>query len=373
MLLNSPMEEFYITPLSSIFSLPLGLFFLLILSLSFIYIKIFSRIKNTADLIYLWFIKIKFTGFIIFNFIISYSLLLLWCANLFCFYTFHFFDYLIPITGCTGKVHTALLDRYILNTNFIVNKILKPNGFGYVKAQEVLPFMDGLIKNLELGDKNSFHVPVKTPGELLKESKFPAAYADRMTINFCPEKNALFTSWFVEDKSNCKPSRLNNLSYKLLTERYYNFVVDHIYEEAYKSALNFYNQHFDMYPIIPQSEIRIETYLNELSIEDKYLTNNDDTMELPLAEHMGKPTHLNQSMELEDSVLSEDLAKSQYYLDALLASIDKIESHPYVSFQDIENHQKSEAAKNIFQPSPEESKNFNDSKRDAFESKIWVQ
>ena len=106
-------------------------------------------------------IKIKFTGFIILSFIISYSLLFLWCANLFCFYTFHFFDYLIPVTGCTGKVHTALLDRYILNTNFIVNNILKPNGFDYVKAQEVLPFMDGLTKNLELDDKNSFHVPAK--------------------------------------------------------------------------------------------------------------------------------------------------------------------------------------------------------------------
>ena len=367
------MEQFNIAPLSSIFSLPLGFFFLLVLSLSFTYIKTFSKIENTADLIYLWLIKIKFTGFIILSFIISYSLLFLWCANLFCFYTFHFFDYLIPVTGCTGKVQTALLDRYILNTNFIVNNILKPNGFGYVKAQEVLPFMDGLIKNLELDDKNSFHVPAKTPGELLKESKFPAAYADRMTINFCPEKNALFTSWFVEDKSNCKLSRLNNLSYKLLTERYHYSVVDHIYEEAYKSALDFYNQHLNKYPIISQSEITIETFLHKLSIEDQDLINNNDTMELPLAERMGRPTILNQSMELEDTNLEEDFAKSKYYSDVVLASRDKIESHPYVSFQGIENHQKNEAAKNIFQPSLEESKNFNDLKKSVFIHERWVQ
>jgi hypothetical protein len=355
------------------FILPLGLFFLLILSLYFIYIKRFSRIENTADLIYLWFVKIKSIGFVIFSFIISYSLLFLWCTNLFCFYTFHFFDYLIPVTGCTGKVHTALLDRYILNTDFIVKNILKPNGFGYVKSQEVLPFIDGLIKNLELDDKNSFHVPLKTPGELCKKIKFPAAYADRITINFCSETKALSTLWFVEDKSNCNLSRLNNLSYKLLTERYYNFVVDHIYEEAYKSALNFYNQHSGMYPIIPQSEIRIDTYLNELSIEDKYVANNDDTMELPLAERMGKPTILNQSMDLEDTILEENLAKSQYYFDVVAASRDKIESHPDVSFQDIENHQKNEASKNIFQPSLEESKKFNDSKKNGFEHKIWAQ
>ena len=40
--------------------------------------------------------------------------------------------------------------------------------------------------------------------------------------------------------------------------------------------------------------------------------------------------------------------------------------------RDIENHQKSEAAKNIFQPSPEESKNFNDSKKNAFINERWV-
>ena len=93
---------------------------------------------------------------------------------------------------------------------------------------------------------------------------------------------------------------------------------------------------------------------SEVIIEDQDLINDNDTMEL------------------EDTNLEEDFAKSQYYLDVLLASIDKIESHPYVSFQDIENHQKSEAAKNIFQPSPEESKNFNDSKKNAFMHERWV-
>jgi hypothetical protein len=367
MLLNSPMEEFYITPLSSIFSLPLGLFFLSILSLSFIYIKTFSRVKNTADLIYLWFIKIKFTGFIILNFIISYSLLLLWCANLFCFYTFYFFDHLIPVTGCTGKVHTNLLDRYILNTNFIVNNILKPNGFGWVKPEEALPFMDGLIQNLELNDKNSFHVPAKTPSELFKKPKFPAAYADRLTIAFCPETKTLSTSWFVEDKNNCHYSRLTDLIYKLHTERYHYFVVDHLHEEAYKSALDFYNQHVNVEPIIPRGEIKIETLLTESSLDD-----NNGIVELPLAANMGKPTHLNQSMELDNTILSEDLAKSQYYLDVLLASIDKIESHPDVNFQDIENHQKEEAAKGILQPSTEENKKFNDSRKHAIKSLEWV-
>lgn len=367
MLLNFLMEQFDLAPLSSIFSLPLGFFFLLVLSLSFIYIKTFSRIENTADLIYLWFIKIKFTGFIIFNFIISYSLLLLWCANLFCFYTFFFFDYLIPVTGCTGKVHTTLLDRYILNTNFIVNNILKPNGFGYVKPEEVLPFMDGLIQNLELNDKNSFHVPAKTPSELLKKPKFPAAYADRLTIAFCPETKTLSTSWFVEDKNNCHYSRLTDLIYKLHTERYHYFVVDHLHEEAYKSALDFYNQYVDVEPIIPKSKIQIETLLTNNSF-----TNDTGIVELPLAANMGKPTHLNQSMELDDIVLSEDLAKSQYYLDVLLASINKIESHPDVNFQDIENHQKEEAAKGILQPSTEENKKFNDSRKFAIKSQRWV-
>ena len=94
---------------------------------------------------------------------------------------------------------------------------------------------------------------------------------------------------------------------------------------------------------------------------------------LPLAERMGRPTILNQSMELEDTNLEEDFAKSKYYSDVVLASRDKIESHPYVSFQGIENHQKNEAVKNIFQPSLEESKNFNDSKKSVFIHERWVQ
>ena len=71
-------------------------------------------------------------------------------------------------------------------------------------------------------------------------------------------------------------------------------------------------------------------------------------------------------------VLSEDLAKSQYYLDVLLASIDKIESHPDVNFQDIENYQKEETAKGILQPSTEENKKFNDSRKFAIKSQQWV-
>ena len=136
--------------------------------------------------------------------------------------------------------------------------------------------------------------------------------------------------------------------------------------------MDFYNQHLNKYPITSQSEITIETFLHKLSIEDQDLINNNDTMELPLAKRMGRPTILNQSMELEDTNLEEDFAKSKYYSDVVLASRDKIESHPYVSFQDIENHQKEEAAKGILQPSTEENKKFNDSRKHAIKSLEWV-